>query len=133
MVLMSHHRRDMLPERAEGSTLPTSACCTIKMYAVTVEVKSEGRGKSNTASSSATSLPASVLDAGQSSNGDIEEIQVSVGNPRVEHLTGTVHLYRQTHGRDDAGPFSAKLPVAQPAFPPTALTCIEGIDETSFR
>ncbi|CAL8470200.1 g9742 [Coccomyxa elongata] len=80
------------------------------MYAVKVEVKSEGRGESNTASSSASSLPASVLAAGQSSNGDIEEIQVSVGNPRVEHLTGTVHLYRQTHGRDEAGPFSAKLP-----------------------
>lgn len=94
------------------------------MYAVKVEVKNRGTGVSNTASSSAASLPASVLDAGQSSNADIEEIQVSVGNPRVEHLTGIVHLYRQTHGRDEAGPFSAKLPVTQPAFPPTELTCI---------
>ncbi|KAK9915609.1 hypothetical protein WJX75_001452 [Coccomyxa subellipsoidea] len=32
------------------------------------------------------------------------------GNPRVEHLTGIVHLYRQTH---EAGTFSPKLPVGR--------------------
>ena len=43
---------------------------------------------------------------------DLGEINFSVGNPCVEHLTGTVHLYRQVLSREEAegmGPRS--LPV----------------------
>ena len=46
------------------------------------------------------------------SDADLGEIKFSAGNPCVEHLTGTVHLYRQVLSREEAeglGPRS--LPV----------------------
>lgn len=87
------------------------------MYAVKIEVNSGKTGEGSSASSSG--VPSA--DAGPCSNADVDEIQVSVGNPRVEHVTGIVHLYRQTHGRDEAGTFSPKLPVQ--ARPPSPFRC----------
>ena len=80
----------------------------IKMYALQIEVKG---GDSSTSATSAT--------GGDDLEVDIDEIQVSAGNPRVEHLTGIVHLYRQTKGRDDAGASAPALPVCNvsSAFP----------------
>lgn len=80
------------------------------MYAVKVEVKNDKTGEGSSASTSGAFLVPDV-DAGPCSNAEVDEIQVSVGNPRVEHLTGIVHLYRQTH---EAGTFSPKLPVQPP-------------------
>ena len=76
------------------------------MYAIKIEVENENVGESSSASTSAALVPGSLPDAGLCSNADVDEIHVSVGNPRVEHITGVVHLYRQTHGRDEAGTFS---------------------------
>ena len=59
---------------------------------------------------------------------DLGEVNFSVGNPCVEHLTGTVHLYRQVLSREEAesvGPRSlpvrCKLP---PAGGESKLACV---------
>ena len=46
------------------------------------------------------------------SDADLGEINFSVGNPCVEHLTGTVHLYRQVLSREEAESMGSRsLPV----------------------
>lgn len=61
------------------------------MYALKIEVDRDcGNGS------------CAATTSGEDRGADVEEIQVSAGNPRVEHLTGIVHLYRQTNGRDEA-------------------------------
>lgn len=94
--------------------------CLSTMYALKIEIKSQNKGDCTATSSSAEhDVPANVLDAVCCSHRDVDEIQVSVGNPRVEHLTGIVHLYRQTRGRDEAGTSSSDLPV------PAHATCLQ--------
>ncbi len=41
---------------------------------------------------------------------DVEAIPVSVGNPRVEHISGIVHLYRES-GPNAPGSSAPALPV----------------------
>ena len=74
---------------------------TTAMYALKIEVDRERGDASCLATTS-----------GEDRGADVEEIQVSAGNPRVEHLTGIVHLYRQTRGREEAeGTSGPALPV----------------------
>ncbi|DBA77623.1 hypothetical protein WJX77_012528 [Trebouxia sp. C0004] len=68
------------------------------MYAVKVNVKqnTEDSELSEVASRLATALLVEqALEATGSSDHIQDAISFSAGNPRVEHLTGTVHLYRQ--------------------------------------
>ncbi len=68
------------------------------MYAVKVNVKQsiEDAELSEEASRLATALLAEqTLEATGSSDHIQDAVSFSAGNPRVEHLTGKVHLYRQ--------------------------------------
>ena len=66
------------------------------MYALKVEVNSE-------ASTSAHAEPSGPLfNPSSESACNTETIQISAGNPRVEHITGLVHLYRQLGQRNAA-------------------------------
>ena len=68
------------------------------MYAVKVNVKQspEDAELSEEASRLATELLAEQsLDTAGSSDHIQDAVSFSAGNPRVEHLTGKVHLYRQ--------------------------------------
>ena len=82
------------------------------MYAVKVKgvrQSSEEAELSEEASRLATELLAEqALDTRGSSDHIQDEVSFSAGNPRVEHLTGKVHLYRQV----SSDPFSHQLPVS---------------------
>ncbi|CAK0773568.1 hypothetical protein CVIRNUC_004079 [Coccomyxa viridis] len=66
------------------------------MYALKVEVSHE-------ASTSAQAEPSGpTLTPSSESAQKPETIQVSAGNPRVEHITGLIHLYRQLGQRNAA-------------------------------
>ena len=66
------------------------------MYALKVEVSRE-------ASTSAQAEPSGpTLTPSSESAHKTETIQVSAGNPRVEHITGLIHLYRQLGQRNAA-------------------------------
>ena len=87
------------------------------MYAVKVRgvrQNSEEAELSEEASRLATELLAEqALDTRGSSDQVQDEVSFSVGNPRVEHLTGKVHLYRQV----SSDPFNHQLPVSSaPCF-----------------
>lgn len=69
------------------------------MYVLKIEVKSEDGAES------------SAPGTGDEQDAEVDEVQVSAGNPRVEHLTGIVHLYRQTKGRDEAEGSAPAVPV----------------------
>ena len=77
------------------------------MYALKIEVKPNDGGASET------------LGTRSGQDAEVDEIQVSAGNPRVEHLTGIVHLYRQTRDRDEAEGSAPAVPVRSKklAFP----------------
>lgn len=82
-----------------------------RMYAVKVNVKQrpEDIELSEEASRLATELLAEQsLDTAGSSDHIQDEVSFSAGNPRVEHVTGKVHLYRQV----SSDPFSHQLPVS---------------------
>lgn len=75
------------------------------MYAVKVNVKqsTEDADLSEEASRLATALLAEqVLEATGSSDHIQDAVSFSAGNPRVEHLTGKVHLYRQISDPEQA-------------------------------
>ena len=66
------------------------------MYALKVEV-------SRAASTSAQANPSGpTLTPSSESADSTETIQVSAGNPRVEHINGVIHLYRQLGQRNVA-------------------------------
>lgn len=70
-------------------------------YSLKVEVQSRTSSRAETASEAGPSLPrtasaASAVDLASDS------IAFSAGNPRVEHLTGAVHLYRDVAPADAA-------------------------------
>ncbi len=75
------------------------------MYAVKVNVKQsiEDAELSEEASRLATALLAEqTLEATGSSDHIQDAVSFSAGNPRVEHLTGKVHLYRQISNPEQA-------------------------------
>ena len=69
------------------------------MYNLKIEVKSEDGAESSTPGTRGEQ------------DAEVDEVQVSAGNPRVEHLTGIVHLYRQTKGRDETEGSAPEVPV----------------------
>ena len=79
------------------------------MYAVKVRLTDQAKS-TEPGEESGPSLP-SNREAGC----DTGTIQVSAGNPRVEHVTGLIHLYRELgdRGRGAGGPNSS-LPVSDP-------------------
>ena len=86
------------------------------MYAVKVNIKQspEDAELSEEASRLATELLAEqALETAGSSDHIQDEVSFSAGNPRVEHLTGKVHLYRQV-SPDGDGRHRHQLPVGQP-------------------
>ena len=66
------------------------------MYALKVEVSREASTSAQAEPSGPTLTPSS--ESAQTT----ETIQVSAGNPRVEHITGLIHLYRQLGQRNSA-------------------------------
>lgn len=85
------------------------------MYAVKVNVRKtdEDAELSEEASRLATELLAEqVLEATGSSDHIQDAVAFSAGNPRVEHLTGKVHLYRQISTPEEAQKKN-QLPVRQ--------------------
>ncbi len=75
------------------------------MYAVKVNVKqsTEDAELSEEASRLATALLAEqALEATGSSDHIQDAVSFSAGNPRVKHLTGKVHLYRQISNPEQA-------------------------------
>jgi BRCA1-associated protein len=79
------------------------------MYVLKIEVKKE------VAADSSATGPGGEQDA------EVDEVQVSAGNPRVEHLTGIVHLYRQTKGRDEGEASAPAVPVNYKQESPVVL------------
>ncbi|KAL3143980.1 hypothetical protein ABBQ32_003790 [Trebouxia sp. C0010 RCD-2024] len=80
-----------------------------RMYAVKVNVRQspEDVELSEEASRLATELLAEQsLDTARSSDHIQDEVSFSAGNPRVEHVTGKVHLYRQV----SSDPLNHQLP-----------------------
>jgi hypothetical protein len=69
------------------------------MYALKIEVDAK------------ESFPSARTERTLSQVEDSEAIPVSVGNPRVEHLNGIVHLYRDFHGGSEPGSSAPMLPV----------------------
>lgn len=82
------------------------------MYAIKVKgvrQSSEDAELSEEASRLAAELLAEqALDTRGSTDHIQDEVSFSVGNPRVEHLTGKVHLYRQV----SSDPLGHQLPVS---------------------
>ena len=77
------------------------------MYAVKVRLTDQAK-TTQPGEESGPSLPSS-REAGC----DTETIQVSAGNPRVEHVTGLIHLYRELGDRSRAvGGANSSLPVS---------------------
>ena len=54
---------------------------------------------------------------------DTETIQVSAGNPRVEHIAGLIHLYRELGERSTTGGARPSLPVSALFWTPPAILC----------
>lgn len=75
------------------------------MYALKIEV--DGGDASQKRPAVSTEVPNKERE--QSEN--VDSVPVSVGNPRVEHINGLVHLYRESHGGDEAGTSVQSLPV----------------------
>ena len=85
------------------------------MYAVKVNVRdnAEDAELSQEASRLASELLIEQsLEATASSDHLQDEVSFSAGNPRVEHLTGKVHLYRQISTPEQALQHRNKLPVS---------------------
>jgi hypothetical protein len=92
------------------------------MYAVRVSGSSVDEALSAQASQLAEQLIAEQAGSSRSAapDADLSEVSFSAGNPRVEHLTGTVHLYRQVLSReeaDHAGPGSLPVRPRRPVEP----------------
>ncbi len=86
------------------------------MYAVKINVRNgaEDAELSEEASRLATELLAEqALEAAGSSDHIQDAVSFSAGNPRVEHLTGKVHLYRQISTPEQAQQRN-QLPVCLP-------------------
>ena len=79
------------------------------MYVIKVKLTKEAGtcGQTELAGESGPSLASASL-----ADGDTETIQVSAGNPRVEHVTGLVHLYRELGKRGNAGRAKPSLAVS---------------------
>ena len=85
------------------------------MYAVKVNVRNnaEDAELSEEASRLASELLVEQsLEATGSSDHLQDEVSFSAGNPRVEHLTGKVHLYRQISTPEQALQHRNQLPVS---------------------
>lgn len=83
------------------------------MYAV--KINSSSTAHDAQLSEEASRLAAELLteqaaDLASSSDHTKEAVAFSAGNPRVEHITGTVHLYRQVSKAQDSY-VKAQLPV----------------------
>ncbi len=91
------------------------------MYAVRVSGSSVDEALSAQASQLAEQLIAEQAGSSRSAapDADLSEVSFSAGNPRVEHLTGTVHLYR--HWRTRCGGMTAWA--GQPQVAGTSVKC----------
>lgn len=79
------------------------------MYAVKVKVT--GEASTSSASDAVKNSGTSLLNSNEGDR-ETETIQVSAGNPRVEHITGLIHLYRQLGERSSAGEARPLRPVS---------------------
>ena len=75
------------------------------MYAAKVKIGLKGAGPDEIASEAAEDVP------GLSISDEVDTITFSAGNPRVEHVTGVVHLFKEVPATSQPiGPLPA-LPV----------------------
>ncbi len=84
------------------------------MFALTVELQHREQGMAKELASDALVPP----DPGQNGLEDLQDtISVSAGNPRVEHTTGVVHLYRELDDEVIDHSTRSNLPVRDHATP----------------
>ena len=104
---------------------------------VQTEDKTPQKGASKEgAGSSAQASPSSAVDAdpliessAAAAAGEVDQLSFSAGNPRVEHITGLVHLYR--HITEDAEPSSFENDAKPP--PPTTTAAVTPPPERSAQ
>lgn len=77
------------------------------MYALKIEVDADAALHKRLAAG--TEGPSRKHEHGQDE--DVDSVPVSVGNPRVEHINGIVHLYRESSDNADPGSSAPSLPV----------------------
>jgi BRCA1-associated protein len=96
------------------------------MYSIKIASSSgveEGSKEAAQVTAGSTSGEGSRTVAGSGQPDELESIEFSVGNPRVEHITGLVHIYRELPPRGAGGgeASDAPAPGSLPVRPVTLL------------
>jgi hypothetical protein len=87
-------------------------------YAVKVRVAPDAAEQDREKTEAASNVASEILKRTADAGGHDEDstIRFSAGNPRVEHVTGVIHLYREvpTRAQAEKGPWKTIAKVCDP-------------------